>query len=51
MTVTLVAAVVMLVSLLLSVDEADKSRRRGIRLEKRTIIFGFYTALGDFRHA
>jgi NTP pyrophosphatase (non-canonical NTP hydrolase) len=39
----------MLVSLLLSVDEADKSRSAATRLEKRTIIFGIKAALGDFR--
>jgi hypothetical protein len=36
------------VSLLLSVDEADKSRSAANRLEKRTIIFVSKLALGDF---
>jgi hypothetical protein len=35
--------------LLVSVDEADKSRSAATRLEKRTIIFAIKAALGDFR--
>jgi hypothetical protein len=35
--------------LLVSVDEADKSRSAATRLEKRTIIFGIKLAVGDFR--